>query len=91
MRDEISHAEREKVNEMNNPQLTLCEVVRWERGRFANDRRRVVYSVLASYRDSDGLEYRKRFVAATFEPEPPESGVLSELTALEYRQRKHPA
>lgn len=61
--------------------LRLIEIVREDRGKFASDKRRKVNYTLASYRDGDGLEYRKGFTSYG-EPIVPNIGTHATLNAL---------
>jgi hypothetical protein len=61
--------------------LTLTGIVKENRGRYAVDKRRKVNSVVASYRGTDGLEYRKQF-SSYGTPSVPPVGTHDELNAL---------
>ena len=62
--------------------LVLTGIVRRESNyRPSSDERRRVNYVLASYRDSQGREYRKGF-SSYQDPVVPESGTIDELLAM---------
>lgn len=64
-----------------NKMLVLTEIVKKDYGRYASDRRRKVNSVIASYRDAEGFEYRKRFTSYD-EPVIPQYGTHADINAM---------
>ena len=62
--------------------LTLIEIIKQDVGRYARDKRRKVNTIIASYKDEDGFEYRKRFSSYGC-PNVPSASENNYLTSLQ--------
>jgi len=68
--------------------LTLERVVRKEKQTSSEDHRRKLNVVIASYRGSDGYEYRKSF-ESYYEPEVPALGTHETLNKRRLQWKKN--